>query len=119
MTAPDTYFVVHLKAYAFETEDQARIVADKLLDAFCDLPEAEGYGASTHVRQESEDDELNRICDERADGPFRRVTLDFLDWLDGLPKEPTPELRQMYAEYQRAIAEGRLKTNTEKPHDRA
>lgn len=54
MTTHTKYYVVHLRAFAFETKEQAKAVADKLLDAFCDIPEAEGYGASTHIVEEQE-----------------------------------------------------------------
>jgi hypothetical protein len=52
MSDNDIYFVVTLKAFAFETKEQAQAVADKLLDAFCDLPEADGYGASAQITEE-------------------------------------------------------------------
>ena len=47
-----TYYVVNLKAFTFETKEQAQAIADKLLDALCDMPEMGGYSAATTVEEE-------------------------------------------------------------------
>ncbi len=36
---------------------------------------------------------------------------DLLAWIDSLPKEPSPALRALFADYRKAIAEGRLTTD--------
>lgn len=54
MSNKETYFVVEFRAFAFETANQAQIMADKLTDAFCEMPEAKGYGASTRIIEEEE-----------------------------------------------------------------
>lgn len=47
-----TYYVVTLKAYAFETAEQAAEFAHKLNDAFCAMPEAAEYGCSIDWHEE-------------------------------------------------------------------
>lgn len=49
------YWVVEMKAFAFDEEDQARAFADKLTDVFMDMPEAEVYGATCAVHFEAEE----------------------------------------------------------------
>jgi hypothetical protein len=67
--------------------------------------EAQIEAARADYQRESDqhDDELNRICDERVSGPFVQVTL------DDLSKPPNEKLRQMYADYQKWLSDGRLK----------
>lgn len=50
----EKYWVVDFQAYAFDSEEQARAFQDKLLDAFTHMPEAEAYGASSTVREETD-----------------------------------------------------------------
>ncbi|WP_299949056.1 hypothetical protein [uncultured Ruegeria sp.] len=50
----ERYWIVDFKAYAFDTEEQAREFQDKLIDAFTAMPEAEGFGASSTIREEVE-----------------------------------------------------------------
>lgn len=52
----DKYYVVEFMAFAFETKEQALEFADKLMDVFCAMPEAEGYGASSRVKEVLSDD---------------------------------------------------------------
>ncbi|NGQ91490.1 hypothetical protein G5V65_11335 [Rhodobacter sp. HX-7-19] len=52
----EKYYVVEFMAFAFETKEQAGEFADKLTDAFCSMPEAEGYGASSRVKEVLSDD---------------------------------------------------------------
>lgn len=47
----DKYYVVEFTAFAFETKEKASEFADKLMDVFCAMPEAEGYGASSRVKE--------------------------------------------------------------------
>ncbi len=49
------YWVVKFRAYAFDTKADALAFQDKLLDAFCAMPEGEGYGASAWVARESDE----------------------------------------------------------------
>lgn len=51
---PDEYWIVTLKAFAFENEASACAFRERLEDAFCDLDEAGEYGCSTIVEKESE-----------------------------------------------------------------
>lgn len=52
MSEPDEkYYVVEFTAFAFETKEQALEFANKLTDAFCAMPEAEGYGARSGVKE--------------------------------------------------------------------
>lgn len=50
----DEYWIVTLKAYAFETEADACAFRERLEDAFCDLNAAGEYGCSTIIEKESE-----------------------------------------------------------------
>lgn len=50
------YYVVEFNVFAFETKDQAGDFAEKLMDLFCDMPEAEGIGASSRIVEEDEDE---------------------------------------------------------------
>lgn len=43
------YWIVTLQADAFETKDEAISYRDALIDAFCAMPESEGYSASTTI----------------------------------------------------------------------
>ncbi len=49
------YWVVKFHAYAFDTKADALAFQDKLLDAFCAMPESEGYGSTAWVAHETDD----------------------------------------------------------------
>lgn len=51
----ERHWTVTLKVFAFETEQEARDYADKLTDAFCDMPESEGYGSACRVEVECDE----------------------------------------------------------------
>lgn len=51
----EKYFVVKLNAFAFESKAAAEDFADKLSDAFCEMPEAEDYGCTIGVYEETDD----------------------------------------------------------------
>ena len=44
-----TYWKVQMAVFAFETEAQAKAFNNALIDAFCAMPESEGYGSSHQV----------------------------------------------------------------------
>ena len=50
-----TYWVVKFNVFAFETKEQAEEMMDALMDAYCAIPQAEGYGASASVQEESDE----------------------------------------------------------------
>ena len=52
MTAAETYFVVKLECFYFETREHADKFHDALLDAVCAMPEFEGYGSQSRVCEE-------------------------------------------------------------------
>lgn len=52
MTNRPGYYVVKLTAFAFDTKDEAEAFHDKLLDAFCAMPESENIGAASRVEFE-------------------------------------------------------------------
>lgn len=58
---PEKYYVVEFNVFAFETKEKAVEFADKLTDMFCDMPEAEGYGASSRIREEEADAALTNV----------------------------------------------------------
>ena len=39
----EKYWTVALKVFAFDTKEKAQAYAEKLTDAFCDMPESEEY----------------------------------------------------------------------------
>ncbi len=48
----ERYWIVDFKAYAFDSEDQALEFQEKLMDAFTAILEAEGFAASSIVKEE-------------------------------------------------------------------
>jgi hypothetical protein len=48
------HWTVTLKAFAFDTKEQAEKFAEAITDAFCALPEAEGIAATTTIEEEEE-----------------------------------------------------------------
>jgi hypothetical protein len=51
----DRYWVVNFRAFAFDTQEEAKAFEQKLIDAFCAMPESEGYAASSWVSMEADD----------------------------------------------------------------
>lgn len=51
----DDYWIVSLKAYAFDTEQEARAYRDALCDAFTAMPESASYGSAVDFYHASED----------------------------------------------------------------
>jgi alkanesulfonate monooxygenase SsuD/methylene tetrahydromethanopterin reductase-like flavin-dependent oxidoreductase (luciferase family) len=43
------YWEVEMKVFAFDTEAEARAFNDALIDAFCAMPQAEGFASSHRV----------------------------------------------------------------------
>lgn len=39
----EKYWTVTMKVFAFDTKENAQAYAEKLTDAFCDMPESEEY----------------------------------------------------------------------------
>lgn len=58
----DTYWIIDIKALAFETEAEADVFMHRLIDTFCEMPEAEGYAFSAKVKQVT-DRELSTDAD--------------------------------------------------------
>jgi len=50
----ETYYTVTLKVYAFDTKEEARTYMDKLIDAFCEMPESKDYGSSAWIEGEKD-----------------------------------------------------------------
>lgn len=55
MSGSQGYWVVSLEAFAFESREDAISFRDAITDAFCAMPEAEGYGSATDIRFEPDD----------------------------------------------------------------
>lgn len=49
MTDAPLYWEVEMKVFAFDTEAEARAFNDALIDAFCAMPEADGFASSHRV----------------------------------------------------------------------
>lgn len=49
MTDNPLYWEVQLNAFAFETEAEAKAFSEALIDAFCAMPEADGFASSCKV----------------------------------------------------------------------
>jgi hypothetical protein len=53
----EKYWTVEFKAFAFDTEEQARKFQEALEDAFMELPESEGICSTSIILEKDEDDE--------------------------------------------------------------
>ena len=48
----DKYWTVKMEVYAFETFADAKAYQEAFIDAFCAMPESEGYGSGCTIIEE-------------------------------------------------------------------
>lgn len=52
----EKYYVVKFQAFAFETKEKAKEFEEKLTNAFCAMPEAEGICATSRIVEVEDED---------------------------------------------------------------
>jgi hypothetical protein len=61
MKMTEQYYRVVFECFAFDTIEQAQHFQDKLLDAFCGMPEAKGLGSSSRIEADMVKDDAMHI----------------------------------------------------------
>jgi hypothetical protein len=55
MGMSEHYWTINFRAFAFDTKEEAQAFEQRLIDAFCAMPESKGYGASSWVTADTTD----------------------------------------------------------------